>query len=865
MGVDLFQKPKHLIVLDDEDVLGVTTREDLQSKLELICAATKHPVALYCFYDYIHELKDGKPVYVLDEKRQRQMVRIDSTIASVTLHWCCEQFRICAGYKFCEENDSDHAQIFRCILKNKDGLDEEKPIDVSDPEKFQKHIQDKIDQLYQKRSSYYNEKAPKPQFLNGYLDYYCSILGYHELIFPVAVCGRVLGAVFCGQISTKADCEKTEKAVRKAFLDTRPDIFSGYDWIKSGYQEIEFRKDILIGGDKYKDPQRLPIQKPDAQILFEGNWVNDKRHSVLSDSEFNKLIEITEREINGTKRIEGNSGLGEQLEKIVKERRAAFVRRVFQEITQQFHKQTPGKLAKAEQDMRLIQSYWNMVQDLLQPLITKFPIRDLQIFGADSVAMGAGNYPKDELLPCVVLLLDGIRGKEMKSRVTFKVLASDKNVEGHFILTCPDRSDARYGRVKLNRVSVNISLEGNPPENVDPYLNDPKNANVFYLPVRDNLSHSAAIVWAFSGETEIEDKQREFIAEEIRKEFDQLATLIFYVNWYLLDSILQANTELVLRYFRHEIAHILLGYDNLNNHFIQNNRLLNLPNDNITKIKDIKNDFQRNVQMLRYIERNILILTKPFEEIEVEKDRVFIFKNILSNWSYLYTQLLRNKRLQVVIPRVKLADKCRPAILTDESLLEQIVYNLFSNAFKYCYWGTNIYIDCKKDSPDALFQSLTITDFGGAIEENEKPYALYYRKNDPRMTVEGSGIGLYLIKKICSFLGFKVTHTSKELSEFNIPLIDQYINRNFLIYTKDAILEQKLKDARKQIGEIELERIVCRSRTGVLREKQIIDQINIPTHEVSFTIEIPDDQESDTTKFYEPLVERFNAQKKARL
>ena len=84
----------------------------------------------------------------------------------------------------------------------------------------------------------------------------------------------------------------------------------------------------------------------------------------------------------------------------------------------------------------------------------------------------------------------------------------------------------------------------------------------------------------------------------------------------------------------------------------------------------------------------------------------------------------------------------------DALLLQILVNNLLDNAVKYAPKESTIYLSLRKNSKDAL---LTIADEGPGIadEEKKKVFERFYRiGNEQVRKAKGTGLGLYLCKKI---------------------------------------------------------------------------------------------------------------------
>jgi two-component system, OmpR family, phosphate regulon sensor histidine kinase PhoR len=106
--------------------------------------------------------------------------------------------------------------------------------------------------------------------------------------------------------------------------------------------------------------------------------------------------------------------------------------------------------------------------------------------------------------------------------------------------------------------------------------------------------------------------------------------------------------------------------------------------------------------------------------------------------------------------------------------LRSILYNLLSNAIKYKAPGRTPEILVKTEK-DAGFVQITVKDNGMGIAEAEKDH-IFDQFTRLEKGVEGTGIGLYLVKKIVENEGGKILVDSKvgskvgEGSEFKVYL-----------------------------------------------------------------------------------------------
>jgi len=956
----LFEKPAHLIATDDRprkeiekgpiraasgdliqsndiSITGVTPYSDLTSRLELMCAEIEHPVTLFCFYDILHS-KDA------DGNDIKEMVRIDSNIASVSLHWCCEALRICAGPEYCRDNDIDHASLFR----NPNGI----PYSIDDP-KYESSIRENIETLSKARRAYYNPFCRdedgnllaeyKPKFIRengeaGYIEYYCQILGFHELIFPLVICGRILGVIFCGQVSCGRDCKTICKNIRSSFLLNNPQLFNNYDFVSMvtkgneqgiapGYffegasreqLETQLRDNLINGDDRYKKITQYIHQDNDKARLEDGKWTNQRRASeVLSIDEYGLLI---------VKASSQMAGLTTHLQNRFIELRKSFIGTIVRDKIRTFYIAVSDYLDtntdKGKATERIVR-YWNLAQQVIQPLTHLLPIRDIQLFGANEISSEAGEYANDTNMPCVAY---GIQNdaqrissacefdletqvseeKEEAYKFEFSVYASDRETTS-FVVSSHNLIDYFFDSSPdlLERIVICYPEKGNKAAYyARAYeLDDEGRPHILFYPARDNLPHSHAIVFSLWSKTPhekalsimldqvsaenfddkklkehkqrieyeqdwlrnyLDDGQIELISDKIHTEVFQLATLIFYVNGYLMNSILQHNASAMLRFFKHEVAQVCLGFGSWYRKYMQNRQIQRVDEK---KFDDVRDDFHSTRLLLNFLDQNIEMLIKPIEDSRsfIDLNHFLIFHDVFIKWGIMFEKEIRNKALYIDIPDVSGDDPYRPKVFSDERYIEQIVFNLISNAIKYSFWGSNIYLDCCRPTRDADYQLLTVRDYGTSIPEGKRPYDFSFRDKENKellaLNAQGSGIGLYVVKKICDLLDLSCTHTCNPVADCYVPLIDAYLDRPFHVYDKDEGFIRHLRSVKDNLGMEKMREIVNERIADVEfpNELEIMQQIRFHTYEVVFTIKIPNRPNipEKVAEFYRLLSDRF--------
>ena len=91
-------------------------------------------------------------------------------------------------------------------------------------------------------------------------------------------------------------------------------------------------------------------------------------------------------------------------------------------------------------------------------------------------------------------------------------------------------------------------------------------------------------------------------------------------------------------------------------------------------------------------------------------------------------------------------------VTADERMVEQIFYNLISNAVSYTGEDKKVAISLKSEGEEIVAR---ISDTGKGIEPDEvdKVWDRYYRTSQSKRAVVGSGIGLSIVKSLLEVHG----------------------------------------------------------------------------------------------------------------
>lgn len=161
-------------------------------------------------------------------------------------------------------------------------------------------------------------------------------------------------------------------------------------------------------------------------------------------------------------------------------------------------------------------------------------------------------------------------------------------------------------------------------------------------------------------------------------------------------------------------------------------------------------------KLLKLIKKNVSILLRlvnqiiEFRRVETNNIKLKLSLNNLDNslidWNQLFSQL--SKKNNISFHYQKDDDESDFSFEFDIEKMEQIYFNLLSNAFKFTNKGGTIEVTLSKVTDnDQLFAQITVSNTGSGLSEQEikNIFDRFYRVDSH---VAGSGIGLALIKAL---------------------------------------------------------------------------------------------------------------------
>jgi signal transduction histidine kinase len=354
-------------------------------------------------------------------------------------------------------------------------------------------------------------------------------------------------------------------------------------------------------------------------------------------------------------------------------------------------------------------------------------------------------------------------------------------------------------------------------------------------------------------------KQKKNIYNILLEEITSLFTSFLSRYSLLLSSFLIEKYSLTLRLYRHECAHIALAINSRVNNDLRN--VIRLITEfkshqipySVFQIQDRNleaacGDIEADVSLIMHMADTIGILTGRITRDNLNKlehNTAFrIIKNVIIKWEKAISLGYRMREKNM---RIMYESNLRDQTITGRyRLIDLMLYNLIDNAVKYGYWGTriNIKIGIPETEESGVFP-LRIENYGYAIAEPPKAYEMYYRgipeeeNNDEgnHDHVEGDGLGLYIVKTISDMLDLYINYRCEWISDYNVGLIDAYIERG-----EDNALKETLKIEKARLGtqfsyminNIKQETI----STTDISKAMLEDDIYLNTYKVTFELNL---------------------------
>ncbi|MCY6370612.1 sensor histidine kinase [Clostridium ganghwense] len=158
-----------------------------------------------------------------------------------------------------------------------------------------------------------------------------------------------------------------------------------------------------------------------------------------------------------------------------------------------------------------------------------------------------------------------------------------------------------------------------------------------------------------------------------------------------------------------------------------------------TALKELMEEF---FQMAKLECNDVEITIEKFNISEIVRQNIITFMNEINE---------RN-----ITPEINIGDE-EIFAFGDKNYTNRIIINLISNSLKYGYEGKVMGIDLKVDKQ---WVKLSIWDKGKGIDKNQLPYIfdrLYTAEKSRNRNLQGSGLGLSIVKKLVEDMNGRIT------------------------------------------------------------------------------------------------------------
>ncbi|MEO1254258.1 MAG: ATP-binding protein [Bacteroidota bacterium] len=147
----------------------------------------------------------------------------------------------------------------------------------------------------------------------------------------------------------------------------------------------------------------------------------------------------------------------------------------------------------------------------------------------------------------------------------------------------------------------------------------------------------------------------------------------------------------------------------------------------------------------------------------------FSLDQLANDWQDSLKEQAQAKQL---ILNIETANNLPETIISDRGKINQIVFNLASNAIKFTHTGSvTIHIGWQEVEKNLL---IDVTDTGRGIAPHnlDAIFEEFWRSNNLKVNAEGTGLGLAIVKRLVRLLGGRINVTSQlgKGSQFSVVL-----------------------------------------------------------------------------------------------
>jgi DNA-binding response OmpR family regulator/two-component sensor histidine kinase len=192
--------------------------------------------------------------------------------------------------------------------------------------------------------------------------------------------------------------------------------------------------------------------------------------------------------------------------------------------------------------------------------------------------------------------------------------------------------------------------------------------------------------------------------------------------------------------------------------------LIKAPLEEISRKENLSERGEQNIQTALKSANDLLILSGDLLNLERQKIKESKLYLTYTNLTMYLQELIipfqlyaRTKKLDLVFNSTS-----NGKVWIDRSRLDSIMQNIINNALKYTHSGGSITVDANI-MEDSWTVSISDTGIGIPKEEQKKLASMYFRSTNAESSEsKGSGVGLYLVKKLVDEHKGDITFVSEE-------------------------------------------------------------------------------------------------------
>lgn len=739
---------------------------------------------------------DTKSEYISDILGKRIIIRIDPGRLYKNIG-CCDIFRECENgeCKFkCFDLDSRIALFYHPRLEKLHYF-RHNSVYISEFERIKDEFNStlkvdengQIDEPINIYTYQVIDGKNKQKYTRLYVGYKCKYSGLYEYFFPIYHSGKVIAVLMQGQ---RNNPELVNYPMFAPYLD---------------------------------DSQKGEALKMSLQNLRcnEKFWLEPSLDDRRRDAIFDRIIEFARR-INDTV-----NSISQQ-----------YVSREFQSIENEF-RENINRIKRS--DIQIVDEYKKILESTLKKIFYTF---------------------NDDGFIRIYSLIEN--NQEEKTTVSEFELIGDSNSQSN----CSE-----YALLKFNELPVNRNVIEE--KELISYLDDSqrdliledKHTFRLEIPFVHKMAHIIWKSYKLEKKNGVYQFQRDYYGNTLKLFYHVLLEPYIILKQLAFEELLEKS----IRVSVHETAQVIPPIiQTLKSYFDYDKESIKTIGSN-EFYKKFHEDFLRQIQNERYFREMIKKIGDINNRIELldglYKRSTLIFKSvdptldwedfhriIYSIQSLFDEKAFLNNRQSIEIHLEQVFSQYH--IFTDKNFITQILFNLVDNAIKYGIRGSKINIRVRMPQITKEYlkhgivqdehMQIIVESFGQKIEDKSKNklFDLYYRSSKDE--IEGLGIGLFLVKRLCHILGYSVFCYSSEFVEaIHLPIYYFFCEQKGLVYLSE-ILEDRYTDIRvknKIVLNNAIERVVNtdkqRNIDWDITDYEIENQLFDPVYSNKFVIYIP--------------------------